>query len=262
MKVKFSKFHGTGNDFIIIDNRKGLLHLNQSKIHLLCHRRFGIGADGLILAEERSGSRLFMRYHNSDGREATMCGNGGRCLAAWAQHIKLTWNEIAFDAVDGAHRAQIQHFEVGDYFIRLTMNDVTSFNKLDDGYFVNTGSPHFVKFVPDPDIVDVNAEGSRIRFGERFKPDGVNVNFAKIGEGGVIVRTYERGVEDETLSCGTGVTAVTIATMLETGSNIEEWNITTKGGQLKVSAMKLNERFTDVILSGPATLVYEGEIDL
>lgn len=262
MKIAFKKFHGTGNDFIIIDNRDGDVHLTDENVRFLCNRRFGIGADGLILAETRNNGRLYMSYFNADGFEATMCGNGGRCLAAWAHHENLAQNDIDFDAVDGIHTAQILTAINGQYDIRLRMADVRVFKRLDDGYFVDTGSPHFVKFVINPDEINVCEEGRKIRWEERFKPGGVNVNFARINDHNIFVRTYERGVEDETLSCGTGVTATAIAAMLETGSKRTVWSVNTKGGPLRVLAKYAGGHFTDVILTGPATFVFKGEIEL
>lgn len=258
MLVRFSKFQGTGNDFIIIDNRKGNIRLSDDEIMMLCNRRFGVGADGLIMMELSGTGSFKMRYHNSDGREATMCGNGGRCLAAWAVMKGIVENEITFQAADGSHHAIIENITSGLYHVVLTLSDVTEFQKFDDGYFVNTGSPHFVRFVENT-YFDVVKIGRQIRNSMRFQPAGVNVNFVTLKEELTRVRTYERGVEAETLSCGTGVTASAIASMLELGSQKNKWNIHTLGGQLTVEAEYNGRFFENVILNGPAQFVFEGQ---
>lgn len=262
MLLRFSKFHGTGNDFIIIDNRKGNIRLSADEIMLLCNRRFGVGADGLIMLERTVSGGYRMRYYNSDGHEATMCGNGGRCLAAWAVMKGIATDTMTFMAADGSHSAIVKTCSPGSYDVVLTLNDVTDFQKFDDGYFVNTGSPHFVRFVEDVDNIDVVVNGRQMRHDERFQPGGVNVNFVALGEEHIRVRTYERGVEAETLSCGTGVTASAIASMLALGSHKNKWNIQTLGGQLAVEAGFTGKIFSNVILSGPAQLVFKGQTNL
>ncbi|MBE0662038.1 MAG: diaminopimelate epimerase [Bacteroidales bacterium] len=262
MKILFSKYHGTGNDFIILDNRDGLIGLVPETIARLCDRHFGIGADGLIIIEPSDKSEVLMHYYNADGIEAGMCGNGGRCVAAWAFRNGITDKEIIVRANDGDHSAKVEETGEGLYNVELSMTNVHTYKKFEDGYFVNTGVPHFVKPVDDPELIDVVNEGRILRFDKRFMPNGVNVNFARIIAGKIKVRTYERGVEDETLSCGTGVTATAIAGMLSLGSEINEWEIQTRGGILQVYANYKNLVFSDIILKGPAQFVFEGEIIL
>lgn len=260
MSIQFSKFHGTGNDFIIIDNRDASLQLSQSQIKMFCARHVGVGADGLILAELAKSGELFMRYYNSDGHEASMCGNGGRCFAAWAVKMEIVKNEFEFLAADGKHSAIIdqQSYDISN--IILGMADVHEFKHLPDGYLIDTGSPHFVKLVKDPDEIDVVGEGRRLRNDKRFLPGGVNVNFAVMDDNQIKVRTYERGVEDETLSCGTGVTAVAIAAMIETDSMRNKLSVITRGGTLRVNAVFNGSFFEKVELQGQAQFVFKGEI--
>jgi len=260
MKILFSKFHGAGNDFVIIDNRDSNIQLSANQIQWLCNRNLGIGADGLILMELSGNGSLFMRYHNTDGNEASMCGNGGRCAGAWAVTEGITKTSLTFDASDGKHEAEIEYLHNGLYNVKLTMHDVTDFRELKDGFFADTGSPHVVKFVGEPDAVNVLKEGKSIRYDQQFQPGGVNVNFAAIEGDRIRVRSYERGVEAETLSCGTGVTATAIAAMLKTGSDRSEWTMITRGGTLKVYATFNDSCFEDVVLEGPAQFVFKGEI--
>ena len=262
MVLQFSKFHGTGNDFIVIDNRNDQIHLSTKLINQLCARQTGIGADGLIMADMTASGNLMMRYFNADGHESTMCGNGGRCLAAWAVMNDNSGHSFPFQAIDGFHHAEVRLLKPGLYSVVLSMCDIGVFNKLDDGYFIDSGSPHFVRFVEEPEAVDVISEGHRLRFDMRFQPAGVNVNFVRIRNERIIIRTYERGVENETLSCGTGVTAAAIAAMLETGSEQDEWLMETKGGELKVSVVFDGKLFKNIILEGPAKFVFKGEINL
>lgn len=261
MKIKFSKYQGTGNDFIIIDNRDERFDdSNIDLINTLCNRRFGIGADGLMLLENSGETAFRMRYFNSDGKEGSMCGNGGRCIAAFAVHNNLIINpqHFSFDATDGLHEAK---FTNG--IVSLKMQDVLTIEKLGYDYFLNTGSPHFVRFIENCDKIAVYEEGKAIRWSDYFKPGGTNVNFvSKIDENTIKVRTFERGVEDETLSCGTGVVASSISSYLHfaTPTNL---NIEVLGGKLQVSFNAHNEtHFTDVWLTGPATFVYEGVIEV
>jgi len=255
----FHKYHGAGNDFIIIDNRKLLFTASEEIISKLCHRRFGIGADGLLLLEKSDDHDFSMRYFNSDGREGSMCGNGGRCIAAFAyQHLKLN-EKITFLAVDGIHQAEILKSENGITQVRLKMADVSQVQHGEGYYVLDTGSPHYVKFVENADETDVVAEGKSVRYSPLF-PHGTNVDFVEIKNGKLYVRTYERGVEDETLSCGTGVTASAIAASFVSPAN--EYEITTRGGNLKVSFTREKEFFSDVWLEGPAAFVYMGEIEI
>jgi len=256
--LHFYKYHGTGNDFIILDNRDETIHLSTSQIAHVCHRNFGIGADGLMLLEKSIHTHFKMRYFNSDGKEGSMCGNGGRCLVAFAEKLNIISTETEFEAIDGLHHAIIT--ENG---VRLKMNDVNGIEQIGNDFFLNTGSPHYVKYVNNLNSLDVIAEGRAIRYNNRFSEIGTNVNFIeKIGSI-LHIRTYERGVENETLSCGTGTVAAAIISSLGTSNGKIEIQFNTKGGPLKVCFNKINEfQFQHVWLEGPAKLVFEGNIDL
>jgi len=252
--IPFHKYHGTGNDFIIIDNRDGKLLFNKEKIIHLCHRNFGIGADGLMLLENSIHTSFKMRYYNSDGNEGSMCGNGGRCIVAFAKKLNIVNNEIIFEAVDGIHHAEIFNSE-----IRLKMNDVNGIEKIGNDYYLNTGSPHYVKWVSQLESLDVIQEGRNIRYNNRFKSLGTNVNFIEQKEDQFLIRTYERGVENETLSCGTGNVAAAIVNSLDKGNDYFSVNLKTKGGELNVTFQKVDAvTFKDVWLKGPAEFVFEG----
>jgi len=258
MHIQFYKYQGTGNDFILIDNRDRTLHLSLKEIAFLCDRRFGIGADGLMLLELEAGYDFKMVYYNSDGNESTMCGNGGRCITAFAQQLGIIESEANFLAVDGDHKATIHP----DKSVSLQMVDVPEITKSDACFILNTGSPHYISWVEDLDGLDVFQEGRMIRNREQFQPKGINVNFAKRLTDGIRVRTYERGVEDETLSCGTGVTAAAIA-FSDIATGKFSIAVETPGGRLEVSYEK-DSPYTakNVILTGPAQFVFEGNIDL
>lgn len=254
--IKFYKYHGTGNDFIIIDNRDGKLSFKKEQIAHLCQRNFGIGADGLMLLENSIDTAFKMRYYNSDGNEGSMCGNGGRCIVAFAKKLNIINNEIIFEAVDGIHHAEILNSE-----IRLKMNDVIGIEKIDNDFFLNTGSPHYVKWVNHLENLDVVQEGRNIRYNNRFKSLGTNVNFIEQKNEQFLIRTYERGVENETLSCGTGNVAAAIVTSLDKGNGHFSVNLKTKGGDLNVTFQKVDEvTFKDVWLNGPAEFVFEGSM--
>ena len=256
--IQFSKYQGTGNDFILIDNRFQNISLSTEQIAFLCHRRFGIGADGLMLLEAAEAYHFRMIYYNADGRESSMCGNGGRCITAFAQQLNLVENNAEFIAIDGVHHATIS----ADGTIELQMNNVTEINHFENHSILNTGSPHYVAWTNDVAHTDVVHLGKNIRYNQEFAPDGLNVNFAESTADGLFVRTYERGVEDETYSCGTGVTACAIAA---SGSELGffETNIITPGGKLKVSFSKNTpDTAIDVLLTGPATFVFSGEIEI
>ncbi|PTM01286.1 MAG: diaminopimelate epimerase [Bacteroidetes bacterium] len=258
MTHTFFKYQGTGNDFVMIDNRHQNFDKNDTKlIAHLCDRRFGIGGDGLILLENYDTSDFRMVYFNSDGNESSMCGNGGRCIMHFAHYLGIVDDEAAFMAIDGLHNAKI----VGDK-VHLQMQDVLSIEKRNNYVFLNTGSPHHVERCKNVNGLNVREEGSKIRYSNLYKEEGSNVNFVeKIDEITFKVRTYERGVEDETLSCGTGVTAVALAMYYigETEKNM--LTIDTKGGELSVSFSNNNGSFDDIWLIGPATQVYKGEIE-
>lgn len=255
MEISFYKYHGTGNDFIILDNRDGRYNqLTVEQIALMCNRRFGIGADGLMLLEVEEGFDFKMKYHNADGKEGSMCGNGGRCLVQFAKDQGISKDKYLFIATDGPHEASIQE----NGWIRLKMKDVDNITLSDADYVLNTGSPHLVRWVDDMTTLNVFEEGRNIRYNETYQQDGININFVKKLENGIQVRTYERGVEDETLSCGTGVTASAIAAAKKLGDN--HVHVKVEGGALEVMFHKINDnQFSDIWLIGPATFVFTGK---
>lgn len=257
MKLKFYKYQGTGNDFVMIDNRDQQFPKNDTRlVFSLCDRRFGIGADGLILLENHPDHDFSMVYYNSDGKLSTMCGNGGRCITAFAQHLGVIQGKTKFMAVDGVHTAEMREDGVA-----LGMNDVEVVEIFDHYCFLNTGSPHHVQLVEGLDRMDVYKEGARIRYG-KYGKEGSNVNFVeRRGTDKFAVRTYERGVEDETWSCGTGVTAVAIAMHALSLTSSSELQLLTRGGDLTVSFTPINGAYKHVVLKGPATLVFEGFVD-
>lgn len=257
--MQFHKYHGTGNDFIIVDNREVDIRLSTEKVAALCHRHTGIGADGLMLLERANGYDFKMVYYNADGNESTMCGNGGRCMVAFAKSLGIINGDSAmFTAIDGEHRATIRE----DGLISLQMKEVSEM-KIYDGYTtLDTGSPHYILWVKDVKSADVIKEGKKIRNQAEYQPKGINVNFVQLKDGKLSVRTYERGVENETMSCGTGVTAAAIAAtakfMGEFSTDVE-----TPGGNLEVSFTKADPTSaTDVVLTGPAVFVFKGDIDI
>lgn len=260
MIITFYKYQGTGNDFIMIDNRDKKFVPDIPTIKKLCDRRFGIGADGLILLENVKDYDFSMVYFNSDGNESTMCGNGGRCIVAFAAFLGVIKNNAKFIAIDGEHEAEI--FENG--IVSLKMKDVSAIEKSANDFILDTGSPHFVRFVDKVSDIDVFTEGRKVRRSERFAAKGINVNFVELKDGILNVRTYERGVEDETLSCGTGVTASALAVAsagLVNGK--EECLIAVPGGSLKVKFKSLGANsFKDVWLEGPTQSVFKGEIEV
>jgi diaminopimelate epimerase len=260
MKRTFYKYEGTGNDFILFDDREATFdHSDTKRIAHLCNRRFGIGADGLMLLRNKQGFDFEMVYFNSDGNPSSMCGNGGRCISRFAVDIgAVKKHELSFLAIDGPHTAII-----GPETVKLKMNDVKEIENGAGFYFMSTGSPHYVKFVADVPAMDVVSEGKKIRNNERFAKEGTNVNFVAEDKGGIFVRTYERGVEDETLSCGTGVTASALAAALKgIASSAEKCAVHTRGGNLSVHFKREGDHFSNVWLEGPATFVFKGEIEL
>jgi len=261
MKISFSKYHGTGNDFIIIDNRRLQWMPKQEEIARLCDRHIGIGADGLMLLTEKPGYDFYMTYYNSDGRESTMCGNGGRCMIVFAQSLSLAGSEARFLAIDGEHLGKFTQKDSSD-FISLKMKDVTVDEIEDDHLFLNTGSPHYVIFMNKVETLDIIAEANKIRFNDRFRKKGTNVDFVEVRDEDLFVRSYERGVEDETLSCGTGVTASVLAYAVKTHDRRTFMDVQTRGGSLKVYFQQLGNSFTDIWLEGPAVLVFQGEIEI
>jgi diaminopimelate epimerase len=260
MQIHFSKYQGTGNDFIIVDNRDLKLdHPGQSLVATLCHRRFGIGADGLMLLQNAKGYDFEMVYFNSDGRESSMCGNGGRCMVEFARSLNLVKDKAYFLATDGEHEAVI-----GQGYISLKMNNVSRIEDMGGSCFLNTGSPHFVSFVNDVSHFDVVGEGRKIRNSDRFKAEGTNVNFVEKQYNSLFVRTYERGVEDETYSCGTGVTAAALVASLKNVATADDHcDIKTLGGELRVRFKRNTDgSFSDIWLEGPATFVFKGTIEI
>lgn len=257
MKLNFYKYQGTGNDFIIIDNREHVFDPNNTKlINHLCDRRFGIGADGLMLLESTSGFDFKMVYFNADGSESTMCGNGGRCLVKFAYDKGVIGAETNFLAIDGSHKALVVKDKVS-----LKMIDVNTIEAEVDTCFLNTGSPHVVKFVDEINDYPVFDQGKAIRYSPKYLPGGTNVNFVeKAGENAIFVRTYERGVEDETFSCGTGVTAAALAASQRGFKSPVA--IKTLGGDLEVSFEVISSGFEEIYLIGPALKVFEGQIEI
>ena len=258
MTYTFYKYQGTGNDFVMIDNRQKKINKNDTKlINFLCDRRFGIGADGLILLENHDTLDFKMVYFNADGNESSMCGNGGRCLVAFAKFLDVIDNKATFEAIDGLHHAIIE-----DDIVKLQMQDVDNVEKFESHVFLNTGSPHHVQFESDLENFDIKNDGAKIRYGAPYNEAGSNVNFVKkLNDDAFAVRTYERGVEDETLSCGTGVTAVALAMNYigETEKNLI--TLKTEGGDLQVSFDKENDSYKNVWLIGPAKQVFKGSIE-
>lgn len=257
MQQKFYKYQGTGNDFVMIDNRLQTFCKKDAKqIAFLCDRRFGIGADGLILLENHPDFDFKMVYYNADGNESSMCGNGGRCLVAFAKQLGVISENAVFEAIDGIHHATI----INDV-VRLQMQDVSTIEKHVNHVFLNTGSPHHVQFEENIEDFDIKTKGATIRYGDPYNEVGSNVNFVKkVSHQVFAVRTYERGVEDETLSCGTGVTAVALAmhALNETGENLITLQV--QGGELQVSFDVENGAYKNIWLIGPATFVYQGTI--
>jgi diaminopimelate epimerase len=258
MELSFNKYQGTGNDFILVDNRKHVFKREDtSLVKKLCDRRFGIGADGMMLLQEKEGYDFDMVYYNSDGNESSMCGNGGRCITAFAATLGLVTEHARFTAIDGEHEAILK-----DGIVSLKMNDVKGVEVGDDYFFLNTGSPHYVAYVNSVRDANVFAEGRKIRYNERFRDKGTNVNFIEKANGGIFVRTYERGVEDETYSCGTGVTAAVLSHALKHPVN-GGCKVKTLGGELYVKFKQHSDNsFTDIWLEGPATFVFKGSVSL
>lgn len=259
MRLTFYKYQGTGNDFVMIDNRDQIISKNDTKlINRLCDRKFGIGADGLILLENSDDPQddFKMVYFNADGNESSMCGNGGRCLVAFAKFLGIINENARFTAIDGVHEATVK-----DGIVSLKMQDVNEISENEDFLFLDTGSPHHVIFTENIGLKDIKKEGAEIRYSDRYKNGGTNVNFVEsISDDSFSVRTYERGVEDETLSCGTGVTAVALAAYKAGKTKSDKVKLITLGGELSVDFSKEENGFSNIWLSGPAQQVFKGEI--
>ncbi len=261
--MHFYKYQGTGNDFVMIDDRTETFDTGDvARIEQLCNRRFGIGADGLILLRNYAGADFQMVYFNSDGKPSTMCGNGGRCIARFAQQLGVIANKGCFMAADGLHNVELNNGSVA-----LQMKDVTHMEVHPDYYFIDTGSPHVVVVEENLERMDLVTRAREIRYNERFREKGTNVNFIRNENGTLHIRTYERGVEDETLSCGTGMTAAALVAShlytIDAATCLAGIPIKAPGGNTHVRFVKhSNDTFTQVFLTGPAEPVYEGDITL
>lgn len=255
MLFPFVKYQGTGNDFVLVDNREaGFPITNQEAVAQICHRNFGIGADGFICIESDASSDFYMRYFNADGQEGSLCGNGSRCAIHYAKSLGLTADKVTFRASDGVHHAQFINNEIA-----LELHPITQWQQLDNALFLDTGSPHHVVFVEDVAQVDVSKLGSEIAHSPPYLSLGTNVNFVhQLSNNSISVRTYERGVEAETLSCGTGVTAAALAAHISKRISAEQIHIHTRGGKLSVSFVPTTVGYESVILQGPATPVFVG----
>ena len=258
MTIHFDKYHGTGNDFIMIDNRDEVYSMiTEEQIKFLCDRHFGIGADGLILLQERNGFDFWMNYFNADGKTSSMCGNGSRCTVAFAFAQGIKRDSYYFVTSDGPHEAMV----LADGNIKIKMADVITIEEYGDDKVLDTGSPHFVKSVKNVDHANVKEAGRAIRYNDKYANQGINVNFVeKTAENKIKVRTYERGVEDETLSCGTGVTACSLVSAYQEGEN--NISIVTPGGSLNVRFNKDENSYQDIWLEGPVAKVFSGTITI
>lgn len=256
MKIPFHKYQATGNDFVLIDNRGGNYSFTKTQIEQICDRRFGVGADGLILIETHPTLDFNLVYYNSDGSQS-LCGNGSRAAVVMAASLGLLKDKTVFNAYDGAHQA-----DLNSGIVRLKMNDVAETKKMGADHFIDTGSPHHLCFVPDVENYPVFEEGKKIRYSTAYAPNGTNVNFIQLlANNTIYVRTYERGVENETYSCGTGVTAAALAASFQ--GYTSPVHVKVKGGELKVEFKSgQGGAFTDIYLIGPAKMVFEGTLEL
>lgn len=261
MKIHFFKYHGAGNDFVLLDNRSHTYDSikNQDKVAQICHRRFGVGADGLMMLENEPGFDFKMVYYNADGNLGSMCGNGGRCIVAFAHHLGITKSTANFIAADGKHEATV----IKPHYIDLKMNDLKQMDIYPDHIVLNTGSPHYIEEVNNLEDYPVFEKGKAIRYSKEF-PKGINVNFIEQKENNWYIRTYERGVEDETWACGTGATAAALAIAeLKNLYNISELRLQAKGGALTIKFKRTGPGyFEDVWLCGGAEYVYEGNLEV
>ncbi|MEN6559466.1 MAG: diaminopimelate epimerase [Acidobacteriota bacterium] len=257
MTIRFDKYQGAGNDFVIVDGRDNVLDPGDADlVRRLCDRRFGVGADGLILILPSDRADYEMRYFNADGRPGSMCGNGGRCAASFALRRKIAGPRQRFLAYDGLHEADV----AGDT-VRLRLSDVRGCRAVEGHYFLDTGSPHLVIFASGIDGIDVAAEGRKWRWSPLFAPGGTNVNFVETTPEGLYIRTFERGVEEETWACGTGVTASAIASALRAHAAGGPVDVRARGGRLRVEFEIRGDLVTNVRLAGPATFVFTGSIE-
>ena len=259
MIFSFVKYQGTGNDFVIIDNRDNQFPIeNHSAVAKICHRNFGIGADGFILIETDDSSDFYMRYYNADGHEGSLCGNGSRCAVHFVKSLGFATEKVVFRASDGLYKAQF----IAEH-VALELHALSYWEQREDAFFLDTGSPHHVVFVPDINAVDVTVKGAEIAHGEPYFSDGTNVNFVQLVDANNFhVRTYERGVEAETLSCGTGVTAAALAAHISEKTTAKKIQIKTRGGNLIVSFSPIANGYESIVLQGPATPVFTGNWEL
>lgn len=255
MEINFHKYQGTGNDFVMLDNREGKYNqLSIAQIQMICDRRFGVGADGLICINKHENYAFEVDYSNSDGSKS-FCGNGARCSVAFAAFLGINCETVTFLAIDGEHKAKLN-----EKTISIEMQNVIEVKEIKGDFELNTGSPHYIRFLENDEIQNVVEFGKLIRYSTHYQEHGINVNLVRQNGKHLNVETYERGVEDETLSCGTGVTAAAIASALKVKQiGFQEYNIAVKGGKLKVSFVaEDNFSFTNIWLSGPAEFVFKG----
>ena len=254
--IKFSKFHGAGNDFVMINAIKTPVTLSDDQVKEICDRRTGVGADGLIMVLPSEKYAFRMKYYNCDGHESTFCGNGGRCIAAFAVEEGLASQNIEYEAIDGIHKAVVTKNSDNEFTVSITMRDIESYDLTDERLLINTGSPHYVTRIENLKNFDVRKYGAEIRNDKSISKDGVNVDFMEVIDNQYNIRTFERGVEDETLACGTGVTASAIAAALWYGGN--NINVNTTRATLNVKLEKTGKSIKSIVLTGPATHVFDG----
>jgi len=259
MKIHFSKYQGTGNNFVMINNLSGNYNdLSIEQIQVICNRRFGIGADGLIKINASKNLAFEMDYYNADGSKS-FCGNGARCAVEFASTLGINTENVSFEAIDGEHFATRSHQE-----IRVKMKDVSFIESDGDAFVVQTGSPHYVQFQSLQAITDIVEFGKNIRYSEKYKLEGINVNLVQVLTGdSITIETYERGVEDETLSCGTGATACALVQDFLASEELSRVNVRVKGGDLAVEFKRVGlGRYEEIFLIGPAKFVFSGTIDV
>ncbi len=254
--IKFSKYHGAGNDFVMINAVEKPVILSDDEVKAICDRRTGVGADGLIMVLPSEKHDFRMKYYNCDGHESTFCGNGGRCVAAFAVEEGLASQNIEYEAVDGLHKALVTKNSDKEYMVSVTMRDIGNYDLSDERLIIDTGSPHYVTRVGNLKNYDVRKYGAAIRNDKTISTDGLNVDFMEVIDNQYYIRTFERGVEDETLACGTGVTASAIAAALWYGGN--NIDIKTTIATLNVRLELFGKSIKNIILSGPATHVFDG----
>lgn len=261
--IHFYKYHGTGNDFVIINMTKNPYSLSREQIALLCDRHKGIGADGLMMLMSSEDYDFRMKYYNSDGKEGSMCGNGGRCMLAFAHDMGIIKKEYRFIAVDGEHEGRILKEHPTEKLVELKMSDVNDSKSFAGNFEINTGSPHYIQFRSNVNKLNVFEEGKSIRYSDTYKEEGINVNFVEQQDNQLFVRTYERGVENETLACGTGVTAAAIASSIHQNLKHKDFDIKVLGGQLNVRfETEDGKNFHSIYLTGPTVFVFEGAINI